>query len=582
MKKRTSLLCCVAALIACMCIVPAAALETDVTLRVGLTAGGANTFTEPKLENVAGEPTGYTVGRIDGTTFVGSTPLAASQLTIRLVDDAFQVSDTASGKVLYTTDAGADHLAIRPNSALTWFKGYQWPGDFMYRRASGGSITVINYVAIEDYVKGVLPYEIDPDWPIEAQKAQAVCARSFALGTHKHTDRGYDLCNTTNCQVYLGANKATATSDAAVDATRGQYLVYEGEPVIGYFFSSDGGATEDAVNVWGGDYPYLKGKIDPYETHNVPWSVTLSAEQIRQKLQSAGYTIGPVADVRATDNVGQVTITDTAGNTVTLERSKVRTVFGLKSIRYTITPNGASTVAARPQRTSLRVVPSTHKVKVDGEHVAPQGYNVEGNNYYKLRDIAYILNGTKEQFGVAWDGAGRRILLAAGQAYRPVGGEMRSTDEVAVKSCVPSTVSIELDGAPIALTGYNINGNNYYKIRDVGKALGFTVDYKDATVLLQTKPDAEVAPIRPSVDPEGGTTTPSIDPEEGATPPTAPESSTPPAQPEVTNAVSYTFKGAGWGHSVGMSQWGACAMAEQGYDYKEILRFYFTGISVAG
>ena len=80
------------------------------------------------------------------------------------------------------------------------------------------------YVGV-DYVKGVLPYEIDPDWPAEAQKAQAVCARSFALGTHKHGSE-YDLCNTTNCQVYLGANRATETSDAAVDATKGETLSY--------------------------------------------------------------------------------------------------------------------------------------------------------------------------------------------------------------------------------------------------------------------------------------------------------------------------------------------------------------------
>lgn len=85
-------------------------------------------------------------------------------------------------------------------------------------------------------MKGVLPYEIDPDWPAEAQKAQAVCARSFALGTHKHGS-DYDLCNTTNCQVYLGANRATEVSDAAVNATKGETLSYNGSSVIGYFYS---------------------------------------------------------------------------------------------------------------------------------------------------------------------------------------------------------------------------------------------------------------------------------------------------------------------------------------------------------
>ena len=364
MKRMLSALLCAAALIGCLCIMPASAVDTDVTLRVGLTISGASTFADPKLENVSGEATGYTVGTMNGTDFSAGTTLSSTQLTIKLVNTAFQVSDTATGEVLYTSAQDADHIAIRPNSGLTWFKGYQWRGDFVYRRASDGNITVINYVGLEDYVKGVLPYEIDPDWPAEAQKAQAVCARSFALGTSKHTSEGYDLCNTTNCQVYLGANQATAASDAAVDATQGEYLTYNGEPVIGYFFSSDGGATEDAVNVWGGDYPYLQGKEDPYETYDSSWSVTLTAEEVRQKLTSAGYSIGTVANVEVTkrtdtDNVNEVTVTDTTGKQVVIQRDDCRTVFGLDSIRYTITPNGSSsTSAALPQSTSLKISPS--------------------------------------------------------------------------------------------------------------------------------------------------------------------------------------------------------------------------------
>ena len=419
MKRILSMLLCAAALVGCLSVAPASAVDTvdtDVTLRVGLTIGGANTFADPKLENVSGEPTGYTIGTMNGTSFSGGTSVSASQLTIKLVSGAFQVTDTATGKVLYTSAAGADHIAIRPNSDLTWFKGYQWHGDFVYRRASDGNITVINYVGLEDYVKGVLPYEIDPDWPAEAQKAQAVCARSFALGTSKHNEY-YELCNTTNCQVYLGANRATEASDAAVDATQGEYLTYNGEPVIGYFFSSDGGATEDAVNVWGGDYPYLQGKEDPYETYDSSWSVTLTAEEIRQKLVSAGYSIGTVANVEVTkrtdtDNVNEVTVTDTTGKQVVIRRDDCRTVFGLDSIRYTITPNAsANTAAALPQSTSVKIQPSTHVVTVDGERVDPQGYNINGYNFYKLRDIAYILNGTDSQFNVTWDGANNRIVL---------------------------------------------------------------------------------------------------------------------------------------------------------------------------
>ena len=563
MKRILSMLLCAAALVGCLSVTPASAVDTvdtDVTLRVGLTIGGANTFADPKLENVSGEPTGYTIGTMNGTSFSGGTSVSASQLTIKLVSGAFQVTDTATGKVLYTSAVGADHIAIHPNSDLTWFKGYQWHGDFVYRRASDGNITVINYVGLEDYVKGVLPYEIDPDWPAEAQKAQAVCARSFALGTSKHNEY-YELCNTTNCQVYLGANRATEASDAAVDATQGEYLTYNGEQVIGYFFSSDGGATEDAVNVWGGDYPYLQGKEDPYETYDSSWSVTLAAEEIRQKLVSAGYSIGTVANVEVTkrtdtDNVNEVTVTDTTGKQVVIRRDDCRTVFGLDSIRYTITPNAsASTAATLPQSTSVKIQPSTHVVTVDGERVDPQGYNINGYNFYKLRDIAYILNGTDSQFNVTWDGANNRIILTDDAAYQEVGGEMTSSVSAEIKNVSESDSTIVLDGKTLSLTGYRINGNNYYKIRDVGSTLGFSVDFD---------PETEIILI-------GSANAGQDDTQDD------PNDETP-----ITNAASYTFNGSGWGHSVGMSQWGAYGMAQQGFGYEDILKFYFTGIEIAG
>lgn len=562
LKRLLSMVLLVMLITSCFGNVPASALDTDIVLRVGLsikdnkTGKMLSSFTDPKLENAAGEKTGYSIGTMNGTAFSGATQISSTQITIQLVNNAFQVSDTGTGKVLYTSEAGADHLAIHPNSTLTWFKGYQWQGDFVYRRAEGNALTVINYVAIEDYVKGVLPYEIDPNWPAEAQKAQAVCARSFALGTRKHQKEGYDLCNTTNCQVYLGANRATAASNAAVDATKGQYLTYAGKPVIGYFFSSDGGATEDAANVWGGDYAYLKGKVDPYEEESIDrWNVTLTAKDIQQKLKAAGHQIGEIANVEvtkrtATNNVNQVTVTDTSGKQVKIERDKVRTVFGLKSIRYSITPNNTSgrvvpTPHSSARVSDVKIAPSRHKIMLDGNMVKPQGYIINRNNYFKLRDIAYILNGTESQFDISWDNEKNRISLTSGIAYQEVGGEMNAAESTEIKSCTPSDVTIMLNDKEISLNGYRVNGNNYYKLRDIGNAIGFGVDFNSETetVLIDSS----------TQEPPSVNTTPS----------------------------SYTFSGSGWGHSVGMSQWGAYAMAKQGFSYEEILKFYYTGIELA-
>lgn len=557
MKRFFSLLLTAAMLVGGLSIAPASAVDVNKTLRVRLTIDSASTFADPKLENVSGYDGGYTFGTMDGTTFQSDKSVSNTQLTVKLVGNAFQVSDTTSGTVLYTTKAGAEHLAIRPNSKLTWFKGYKWYGDFVYK-ASGSSLTVTNYVGLEDYVKGVLPYEVNASWPIEALKAQAVCARSFALGTNKHASDGYDLCNTTNCQVYKGANNATDNSDKAVDETKGEYLMYDGKLAIGYFFSSDGGATEDAVNVWGGDYGYLKGKEDPYEdvenAYNGVWSVTLTAAEVRSKVTAAGYSIGEVASVEvtkrtATDNVNEVTVTDTAGKKVTISKDAVRTVFGLNSIRYKITPNTAGqaggTAAAEPKAGGevRKISVSSHKVTVDGKPAAPQGYNINDNNYFKLRDIAYILNGTDAQFNVVWDGKNNQIRLESNTAYEEVGGEMTAAASAKIENCTPSDSEILLDGQKISLVGYRVNGNNYYMVRDVGAALGFGVDWDTASQTVKISSETKTTP-------------------------------------PVTNAASYTFNGTGWGHSVGMSQYGALGMAKKGFSYDEILKFYYTGIQI--
>ena len=89
-------------------------------------------------------------------------------------------------------------------------------------------ITVINVLPVSEYTKGVLPYEMNANWHPEALKAQAVCAASYALSNKtKHKSLGFDVCNTTDCQVYLGRNAANANSDAAAEAVKGLVLTYD-------------------------------------------------------------------------------------------------------------------------------------------------------------------------------------------------------------------------------------------------------------------------------------------------------------------------------------------------------------------
>lgn len=435
----------------------AEAADRDTVLRVGLYYG-SSALPTVTLENSGG----FSFGSMNGTAFSAAQAASAASITVKADGGSFTVTDAAGGTV-YT--ASGDTLAIHPADGLTTCKSYRYYGDFVLKQSSSGSLTVINYVTLDNYVKGVLPYEMTPSWPAEALKAQAVCTRSFALGNlGKHESLGFDLCNTTNCQVYRGVDRATAASDAAVDGTAGQYLMADGKLAIGYYFSCDGGATESNENVWGGEpISYLRGVEDPYEdtasAYNGVWSATLTAAQVASKLNAAGYSIGTVADVRvtrrtATDNVSEVTVTDTTGKTVVLTNSKVRTVFGLNSIRYTI--SGGSSA-------SVDVGLYTGSAQKGG---LPYAVGAAGNSLPGLVTGSVI---------------GKTMLSAAG-----------------------NVLSAAAHGKKLASTG-----------------------------------------PAPSSD-------------------------------------GFTFTGTGWGHNVGMSQAGARAMAEQGFTYDEILKFYFTGIEIAG
>ena len=124
----------------------------------------------------------------------------------------------------------------------------------------------------------------------------------------------------------------------------------------------------------------------------------------------------------------------------------------------------------------LRVSVSDHKVQVDGVAVAPEAYNINGSNYFKLRDLAMCLAGTEKQFSIGWDG--EAIVLTTDAAYIPQGGEITpALIDGALLDVIPSTHRLIVDGAAVTPSAYNINGNNYFMLRDLGELLNFYVGW---------------------------------------------------------------------------------------------------------
>ena len=178
------------------------------------------------------------------------------------------------GELLYDTsypNTKENFIAIHPRSAdgraLTRYNTNRYFGDFEVGYTAGEGFTVINTVDLEQYLKGVIAAEMVAGAPLEAYKAQAVAARSYAQRHIRSTDLfdyyGFDVTNNVYYQAYYGYLVSSSvnyqTIEAAVDGTRNQYLTYNGSIIDAMFTAANGGMTVD------GGYPYLKSFDDPYE-----------------------------------------------------------------------------------------------------------------------------------------------------------------------------------------------------------------------------------------------------------------------------------------------------------------------------
>ncbi len=151
-----------------------------------------------------------------------------------------------------------------------------YPGDLKLT-IQDGKLYPVCTMSVEDYLLGVVPYEMSEYFPLEALKAQAVCARTYALN-RMGSNRDYDVVDTTNDQVFKGVNHTYVNAKRAVQETAGVIGTYKGDLAICYYSASNGGQTELVQNVWSGrgDWDYYQIVDDPYDLEN-PESVVRTA-----------------------------------------------------------------------------------------------------------------------------------------------------------------------------------------------------------------------------------------------------------------------------------------------------------------
>ena len=251
--------------------------------------------------------------------------------------------------------SGIPKVSVQPVSGgIVSCDSNQYRGYIYLERRADGTLLVINYVGTDDYVSSVLGKEMSYTWPKEALKAQAVCARNFVLCSgSKHKEYGFDVCTSTHCQVYGGVASEHENTRQATNETKGVLAKYGGEVVALYFFATSGGHTEDVENVWGSPYGYLKAVPDTYENPNkankYSWTMTLSKEEVEQKLTAYGVNVGSLTNITADEvtssgRITKMTFHGTDRNYVAT-LAKCRTILGTYSQKFTIIPDVSTFIA---------------------------------------------------------------------------------------------------------------------------------------------------------------------------------------------------------------------------------------------
>ena len=446
-------------------------------------------------------------------------------------DTAVSVIDPYDDVILFEYDCGGEselglkaHEDKNGNTYIMTPARNVYDGVFCFKRYDNGDtdgVSLINILPLEAYIAGVLPYETSNSWLPETLKAFAVTVRSFTL-THlnKHKQYGFDLCTTTECQVYKGAGRINENVMNAVLETKGDVMTYDGDIVNAYYSSSMGGVTVSAKDAWGSstEYPYLAAVETPWENYMVHnngfWINEVSPEELLERLHKAGYE-------ELEDAVEDVEIVQLATNSTYVKTLRVTDIHGTSvdinttdKVRTSLTPyvKSANFVVGKGE------VEYTEDVIID--YVAPDydkssDYDIDYG--YTNIDDCYVMTANS----VDTNDRGTAVVLT-------------SNDKV-IYNRKDVFVMTKQNAAAFL-------GDEYKKYAEEDES----ADTQHRTEEIADKSTNEVKYKIAYAD----------------------------------DSDNFIFVGKGWGHGVGMSQYGALDMAALGHSANEILEAYFKDIDI--
>jgi stage II sporulation protein D len=289
---------------------------------------------------IATSTTGTATDLHTGTAYPLHAGSTYTLRAIRLATGTWVVRLTGPNPATATVMQSASGVRVAPGAGgLVTLGGRKYRGTVTTTYAAG--LRTINTLGIDDYVRGVVGWEMSPSWRPAALQAQAIAARSYALASRRPASY-FDVYGGLPSAAYGGVAAETAATDAAVAATAAQIVTYGSTIVQTFFASSSGGHTESIQNVWGGTpEPYYVGVPDPYETSpEDPWPnpPSFTAAQLGKDL-GLGAPVTAIAVTRrgVSPRVIMTRITLSTGHTVNVSGNTIEGDLGLMSTWFSVT-----------------------------------------------------------------------------------------------------------------------------------------------------------------------------------------------------------------------------------------------------
>jgi stage II sporulation protein D (peptidoglycan lytic transglycosylase) len=260
-------------------------------------------------------------------------PDVATVLDVRAENGSLVISNSIQ--------VGSKVLIASPLGLPIDVDGAPYRGSIVVQLDPDGALTVVDFVDLEQYLYGVVGSEMPASWPTAALEAQAIVARTYAVGRlGNRDDVGYDLVAGDQDQAYGGVNSESPSTILAADSTRGEILVYEGQIVHTYYSADDGGYTANG-SALSDPQPYLKAKADPYAagSPDSAWSATIPAADLAQSVDAYYTNVGELTGIAPgpSDESGRIesiSIFGTMGS-ATLSGFDFRRLAGRRAVRST-------------------------------------------------------------------------------------------------------------------------------------------------------------------------------------------------------------------------------------------------------